>query len=174
MKLQLQAMPAPASVLNVKPTLRADNVPVILLQEMPIHCELYDGENMAGPVPTLFGSGGDYQGEHHHGPRGLAEAGKEILLPGVHPSQGGGSPQGGHWSLRFRRPKFQPSSNNSISSPHHKKQKTSYVSGRIKPIPTVSLSKYSTETDHITKFLESLCISNPETTVHSNGFLNAA
>jgi hypothetical protein len=28
MKLQLQAMPAPATVLNDKPTLRADNVPV--------------------------------------------------------------------------------------------------------------------------------------------------
>ena len=89
MKLQLQALPAPASVLNDKPTLRADNVPVILLEEMPIHCELYDGENMAGPVPTLFGSeedSGDHQGEHHHSPRGPAEAGQEILLPGVHPS----------------------------------------------------------------------------------------
>jgi hypothetical protein len=35
MKLQLQAMPAPATV-NDKPTLRADNVPVILLMELPL------------------------------------------------------------------------------------------------------------------------------------------
>jgi hypothetical protein len=183
MKLQLQALPAPASVLNDKPTLRADNVPVILLEEMPIHCELYDGENMAGPVPTLFGSEEDSLLETikenlttvHADLQKLA---RRFFCPEfIHPKEAAAvvaAPREGTAVYRFRRPKFQPSSNISFSSPLHKKQKTTHVSGRIDPIPTISLSKYSTETDHITKFLESLCITNPETTVHSNGFLNAA
>jgi hypothetical protein len=55
LKLQLQALPAPACLLNDKPTLRADNVPVISLLELPVSCEMFDGDQMAGPVPTLFG-----------------------------------------------------------------------------------------------------------------------
>jgi hypothetical protein len=54
MKVQLQAMPAPASLLSDKPTLRADNVPIIKLLELPVNCNMFDGENMAGPFSTLF------------------------------------------------------------------------------------------------------------------------
>ena len=53
-KCQLQAMPAPACLLNDKPTMRADNVPVISLLELPVSCDLFDGDAMAGPVPTLY------------------------------------------------------------------------------------------------------------------------
>jgi len=54
-KCQLQALPAPACLLNDKPTLRADNVPVISLLELPVTCDMFDGDQMAGPVPTLYG-----------------------------------------------------------------------------------------------------------------------
>jgi hypothetical protein len=116
MKLQLQAMPALAPVLNDKPTLRADNVPFILLQELPIHCEMYDGENMAGPLPTLFGSGEETLLEtikenlttvHAD----LQKMARRFFCPEfIHPKEAAAvmaAPREGSSVCRFRRPKFQ-------------------------------------------------------------------
>ena len=55
-----------------------------------------------------------------------------------------------------------------------KKQKTIHVTGRINPEPSSTLSKYSTETVHLTKFLESLYLTNSSANMHNNGLLNAA
>jgi len=55
-----------------------------------------------------------------------------------------------------------------------KKQKATHVTGRINPEPSRTLSKYSTETVLLTKFLESLYLTNSSANMHNNGLLNAA
>jgi hypothetical protein len=79
----------------------------------------------------------------------------------------------GRGTFRYRRPKYQPSTPLQSPSPVRKKQKTTH-SGRTNPEPSISLLKYSTDTDHLTKFLESLKLSNHVSTVHNNSLLNAA
>ena len=185
MRLQLHAMPAPASVLNDKPTLRADNVPVILLMDLPITCEMFDGEAMAGPVPTLFSSDENavLEAIKENLPTihaDLQKLAKRFFCPEfVHPKEAAAiveAPREGSGVSRFRRPKFQPSSTFIPPSPERqqKKQKTTNVTGRIKPEPSSTLTKYSLETDHLTKLLASLNLTNPSANMHNNGLLNAA
>jgi hypothetical protein len=107
MKAQLQAMPAPASLLSDKPTMRADNIPIIKLLELPVSCDMFDRDSMAGPFPTLFAENKSAMMEALQENVGLvprpAEAGQAVLLPRVCPPKGGSRhcclPKGGDESV---------------------------------------------------------------------------
>jgi hypothetical protein len=55
LELQLQSLPAPANLVESKPSLRADSIAVQVLQAWPINTDYFDGVGqVTGPVPTLF------------------------------------------------------------------------------------------------------------------------
>ncbi len=53
--LQLQSLPVPLSVVEGKPQLLMDNIPVVALKTWPLAATLMDGRTGAkGPLPVLF------------------------------------------------------------------------------------------------------------------------
>ena len=115
MKVQLQAMPAPASTLSDKPTMRADNIPIIKLLELPVTCDMFDGDSMAGPFPTLFAEDETAVMEALRENVGLVHSdlqklARRFFCPEyVHPKEAAAivaCPREGMGVCRFRRPKF--------------------------------------------------------------------
>jgi hypothetical protein len=184
MKVQLQVMPAPASLLSDKPTMRADNVPIIKLLEHPVNCDMFDGDCMAGPFPTLFTANESAVMEAQKENVGLVHSdlqklARRFFCPEyVHPKEAAAiaaCPRERMGVFRFRRPKYQPrpSYQQQPASIQHqdKRQKTSHIAGRIDPHPDPNLAKYSTETNHLSKFLSLL---NLNETVREIPLTNAA
>jgi len=53
--LQLQSLPAPASILGVNTTLMADNVPTVLVHKWPVTVPWFERDTgLKGPVPVIF------------------------------------------------------------------------------------------------------------------------
>jgi len=53
LQLELQMLPAPARLLN-KQNLKQDNAVSVLLAVFPINTDMFDGDDVAGPVPIFF------------------------------------------------------------------------------------------------------------------------
>ena len=53
-QLQLQALPCPASNLKKCPTLRGDNVPVMIITTFHVWCQLFDDPTAGTATPPLF------------------------------------------------------------------------------------------------------------------------
>jgi hypothetical protein len=53
MHISLHGLPLSKEAVLAKPSLRGDNVPVIQLFSVPIHCRVFDGQRAAGPVPLI-------------------------------------------------------------------------------------------------------------------------
>jgi hypothetical protein len=52
--LQMQSLPASAVLLSGKALLKGDRVPTVLVKEWQLTCSMFDGDQLLGPVPTLF------------------------------------------------------------------------------------------------------------------------
>jgi hypothetical protein len=53
-RLQMQSLPASAVLLSGKALLKGDRVPTVLVKEWQLTCTMFDGDQLLGPVPTLF------------------------------------------------------------------------------------------------------------------------
>jgi hypothetical protein len=146
--------------------MRADNIPIIKLLELPVSCDMFDRDSMASTFPTLFAENESAVMEALQENVGLVHSdlqklARRFFCPEyVHPKEAAtivACPREGMGVCRFRRPKFQPrpSYQQQQANTHHqdKKQKTSHVAGRIDPHPDLTLAKYSTETTHLTNLL---------------------
>ncbi len=181
MKVQLQAMPAPR-LLAVGQAHHES--PIIKLLELPVNCDMFDGDCMASPFPTLFAANETAVMEALKENVGLVHSdlqklARRFFCPEyVHPKEAAAivaCPREGMGVCRFRRPKYQPrpSYQQQPASTQHqdKRLKTSHVAGRIDPHPDPNLAKYSTETNHLSKFLSLLNLNEP---VRESPLTNAA